>query len=52
MRWTRKNRDSDLEEEIRSHIRMATEDRVRQGETRERARAAAMKEFGNLVGCP
>jgi putative ABC transport system permease protein len=49
MRWTRRNRESELDEEIRSHIRMAIRDRVRQGEDGERARSEVMKEFGNLA---
>ena len=49
MTWQRRNRDNELDEEIRSHIRMAIEDRVRQGEDRELARAAVMKEFGNVA---
>ena len=49
MRWTRKTRDSELDEEIRSHIRLAIQDRVRQGEDRERARVEVMKEFGNVA---
>lgn len=49
MRWTRRNRDRELDEEIRSHIRMATEERVRQGEDRKRARAAVLKEFGSVA---
>ena len=50
MKWTRRNRDSELDEEIRSHIRMAIEDRVLQGEDRQRARAEVLKEFGSVAG--
>ncbi len=50
MKWTRRNRDRELDEEIRSHIRMAIEDRVRQGEDGERARAEVLKEFGSVAG--
>src|SRR5450759_292013 len=49
MKWTRRNRHRELDEEIRGHIRMATEERVRQGEDRERARAAVLKEFGSVA---
>ena len=49
MRWKRGRREQELEEEIRSHIRMAIADRVRQGEDGERARAAVLKEFGNVA---
>ena len=43
--WRRK---TDLREEIESHIRMATADRVARGESPVDARRAAMREFGNL----
>jgi hypothetical protein len=43
-RW----RQSDqLDEEIASHLRMAVEDRVARGESREEARRSARREFGN-----
>jgi hypothetical protein len=45
----RKHRNCDLDEEIRTHIRMAIQDRIRQGEDREQARAQVMKEFGNVA---
>ena len=45
MRWKRNHRDLELDEEIRSHIRLAIQDRVRHGEDREQARTAVMKEF-------
>jgi hypothetical protein len=38
-----------LDEEIRSHIRMATQDRIRQGQNPEEARAEVVKEFGNVA---
>ena len=49
MRWMRRNRDRELDEEIRAHIRMATQERVRNGEDGERARAEVMKEFGSVA---
>ena len=49
MRWKRNHRDRELDEEIRTHIRMAIQDRIRQGEDPERARIEAMKEFGNVA---
>jgi putative ABC transport system permease protein len=49
MRWTRKHRDRELDEEIRAHIRMATQERVRNGQDAERARAEVMKEFGSVA---
>jgi predicted permease len=41
-------RDEELDEEIRSHLRMAIRDRVERGETPEQAEAAARREFGNV----
>ncbi|MGA3048402.1 MAG: ABC transporter permease [Terracidiphilus sp.] len=41
-------RKTDLKEEIESHIRMATADRMARGEGPADARRAAMREFGNL----
>lgn len=38
----------DLHEELQAHLRMAIEDRVARGESPEEARAAAMREMGNL----
>jgi predicted permease len=45
--WRR--RDEELDEEVRSHLRMAVEDRVERGETPEQAEAAARREFGNVT---
>jgi predicted permease len=47
MRLPGRRRD-ELDEEIRSHLRMAIRDRVERGETPERAEAAARREFGNV----
>ena len=44
--WDR--RKDDLREELEAHLRMAVEDRVARGETVESARAAALRETGNL----
>ena len=41
-------RKNDLNEELQSHLRMAAADRVAQGESPERARSEAMREFGNV----
>src|SRR5580692_6829888 len=41
-------RKSDLAEEIESHLKMAIADRVARGESPAEARAAAMREFGNV----
>ncbi|HEV2860030.1 MAG TPA: ABC transporter permease [Pyrinomonadaceae bacterium] len=48
MRLPGRRRDDELDEEIRSHLRMAIRDRVERGETPERAEAAARREFGNV----
>jgi predicted permease len=50
--WTSffpEHRKNELNEELQGHLRMAIEDRIAQGETPEAARAAALKEFGNLA---
>ena len=41
-------RKSDLKEEIESHNKMATADRVARGESPDEARRAALREFGNV----
>jgi macrolide transport system ATP-binding/permease protein len=41
-------RKNDLKEEIESHIKMATADRVARGESPVEARRAALREFGNV----
>ena len=48
--WPRSlsKRQNDLEEEIRSHVQMAIDDRTARGESPDDARAAAMREFGNV----
>ena len=46
-RW-RRRRDAELDEEIRSHLDEAIRDRIERGESREQARANAMREFGNV----
>jgi hypothetical protein len=49
MSWWRSNRDRELDEEIRAHIRMAVQDRVRNGEDVEKAGAEVIKEFGSVA---
>lgn len=44
--WRR--REEELDEEIKSHLRMAARERVERGETPEQATAAARREFGNV----
>ncbi|HEY6388175.1 MAG TPA: permease prefix domain 1-containing protein, partial [Candidatus Acidoferrum sp.] len=46
--WHRQKRESELAEELQSHLQMAAEDRVGRGETPEQARRAARRELGNL----
>ncbi len=47
--WSwRRRRDEELDEEIRSHLAMATRDRVERGEDPEEAAAAARRELGNV----
>jgi putative ABC transport system permease protein len=45
----RRKKDDDLQEEIRSHLAMAARDRIADGEDREGAHRAALKEFGNVT---
>lgn len=42
------SRKQDLDEEIQSHLEMAIQDRMERGESAKVARAAAMREFGNI----
>jgi putative ABC transport system permease protein len=44
----RRRRDEELDEELRSHLRMAIQDRVDRGETPEQAEVAVRREFGNV----
>ncbi|HLY39623.1 MAG TPA: ABC transporter permease [Terracidiphilus sp.] len=41
-------RKAELDEELQAHLRMAMEERIANGEPAEEARAAAMRELGNL----
>lgn len=45
---SRSQRDTDLDDEIRAHLRMAEADRVARGETITDAAHGARREFGNL----
>ncbi|MCI0660168.1 MAG: ABC transporter permease [Acidobacteria bacterium] len=47
-RWRRAEREDELDEEIRTHLRMAIRDRMERGESAEDAAAAARREFGNV----
>ncbi|HEY0378385.1 MAG TPA: ABC transporter permease [Pyrinomonadaceae bacterium] len=47
--WSwRHHREEELDEELRSHLQMAVQDRLERGETLEDAEAAVRREFGNL----
>src|SRR5262245_28889942 len=45
---TRRQRDHELDEELRAHLRMATQERVARGESPRHAEQAARREFGNV----
>jgi macrolide transport system ATP-binding/permease protein len=45
--WGRARRERELEEEVRSHLEMAAQDRTERGEDRREAERAARREFGN-----
>lgn len=49
--WFRRRRldDADLQDEIRSHLAIAEQDRMVEGADREAARRAAVKDFGNVT---
>jgi putative ABC transport system permease protein len=51
-RWKRLfhywQRVKELDEEIQTHLRMAAQERMEQGETPEQARTSAVREFGNV----
>jgi predicted permease len=46
--WRRQRRETDLDDEIRSHLQMAASDRVESGESPAQATARARKELGNI----
>ena len=48
MRWFRR-REDEIDEEIRAHIRMAVQDRVRAGEDPAHARREVLREFGGVA---
>ena len=47
--WRRAARDTELTEELLSHLEMATEQRIQRGESPALARANALREFGNVT---
>ncbi len=44
----KRKREKDLDEEVRSHLKMAARERVERGENGKEAEHAALREFGNL----
>src|SRR6186713_1455115 len=49
MWWRRSRREEELRDEIQSHLALAEQDRIDRGLPVESARAAARREFGNVV---
>jgi putative ABC transport system permease protein len=47
--WGRATKQEHLQEELQSHLHMATSDRIERGETAQRAQQAARREFGNVA---
>jgi putative ABC transport system permease protein len=46
--WRRKKREAELDEEVRTHLEMATRERTERGEKNQEAERAARREFGNV----
>jgi hypothetical protein len=46
--FRRRQREAELDEEVQSHLRMAAQERIEQGEPAEQARVSAVREFGNV----
>jgi len=46
--WWQRKRKAELDEEVRSHLQMATQARLERGECQEEAEQAARREFGNV----
>jgi len=47
--FRRRRRESELEEEIQAHLRLAEQDRMRQGESPDEAANAARRELGSVT---
>jgi putative ABC transport system permease protein len=47
--WRRSKRQTQLEQEIQSHLQMAASDRVERGESADSAHQAVRREFGNVA---
>jgi len=48
LNWAWERRKRDLNEELEAHLRLAVEERVSRGERPDEARAAALRELGNM----
>src|SRR5262249_21732306 len=46
--WFQRKREDELEEELQAHLRMAAQDRLERGESREEAEASTRRELGNI----
>ncbi len=46
--WQRKKREAELDEELRSHLEMAAQERVDRGVEASEAEQATRREFGNV----
>jgi len=46
--FRRRPTDRDIDEELRTHLKLAIEDRIARGESPDEARRAALLQFGNL----
>ncbi len=46
--WRRKKRETEIEEEVQSHLEMAARERTERGEAVDEAKRAARREFGNV----
>jgi len=42
-------RERELDEEIQAHLRLAEQDRIRQGESPQEAAVSARRELGNVI---
>jgi len=47
--FDRQQKDSELDDEIQSHLNMAAKDRIQNGQTVRDARNSALKDFGNVA---
>jgi putative ABC transport system permease protein len=47
--FRRRQSEKDLDDEVQSHLRMAAQERIEQGESAQQARVSAVREFGNVT---